>query len=125
MKFFKKSTTKAGFTLLELLITLGIFVIITTLVLANDRRFGNTVNITSLAYDVALSVREAQTYGFAVKGSSNTFNNYYGIHVDMGNLPSYLIFVDLPSGTLPNGKYDGATELVKSYNLNNGFKIKD
>jgi prepilin-type N-terminal cleavage/methylation domain-containing protein len=131
----KKISGKKGFTLIELLVTLSIFVILTTLVLANDNKFGNSTSITDLAYDIALSIRQAQTYGFAVKSINGSYGNetstttltHFGIDFNMSSKTTYTIFADQPtqSGTIPpDGKFE-PSEAVETYTLTNGFKIKD
>src|SRR3989344_4615422 len=50
-----------GFTLVELMVVTGILVVITSLILANNTRFGGAVLLENLAYDIALSMRKAQT----------------------------------------------------------------
>ena len=116
---------KRGFTLIELLIVLSIFVVMSTLLLANYRKFGNSIDATNLAYDVALSVREAQMYGLATQNVAGQFkfgleNIPHGIHFDTGTPTSYIIFADANV----NYKYD-SSEKTKEYNLNNGYKITE
>jgi prepilin-type N-terminal cleavage/methylation domain-containing protein len=118
-------STKKGFTLVELMVTLGIFVLMTALLLANQRRFSNTLELTNLAYDVSLSIRQAQTYGFAVKGQGGAvtteFQNYYGINFDLTNNTKFIIFADAPSGGV-RGKYDaGVDTLIVTYTLKSGY----
>ena len=117
-----------GFTLLELLIVIGIFIIITSLLVANYNRFGGNLLVSNLAYDIALSIREAQAYGIAVKGYQNPdtgsggFTFGYGINVDGTSLPatSYVLFTDLK----PNTLYDAdENELLKTYSLQKGNVI--
>jgi type II secretory pathway pseudopilin PulG len=87
---FKKEKRKAspshcgrtGFTLVELLVTLGIFIFMTTLLVAKYGSFNDGTLLTSMSYDVALSLRNAQAYGINVQGynSTNAFTYPYGIH---------------------------------------------
>lgn len=59
MHTFIKNKTK-GFSLLELLVVISIFTIITTIALFNQGQLNSNVLLTNLAYDVALTVREVQ-----------------------------------------------------------------
>ena len=116
---------KRGFTLIELLIVLSIFIVMSALLLANYRKFGNSIDATNLAYDIALSVREAQTYGLATQNVAGDFksgldNIPHGIHFDLNTPTSYIIFADVNV----NSKYD-TNEKTKEYTLNNGYKITD
>ena len=122
---------QAGFTLIELIVVAGIIIIITSLLLVRNSSFGGTVVLRSLAYDVALSIREAQTYGISVRqetGNSNTNAPYgYSVHFDNTDGTSYRLFVD--QNTV-NGFYDGGQaknggELVKTYQLNKGYSISN
>src|SRR3989344_6228445 len=75
---FTRSST--GFTLIELLVVTAIIVIVTSLVLINNNRFGGTVLLQNLAYDMAPSVREAQVYGISVLSFGGEFDFGYGMH---------------------------------------------
>ena len=72
-----------GFTLIETLAVLGIFVTITLIVFVGNNNFNNTILLTNLAYDVALTTTRAQSYGVSVKQFGTgveSFNVGYGIH---------------------------------------------
>src|SRR3989338_7579467 len=60
-----------GFTLVELLVTLSLFVVLTTIVLFSQSKFNGSILLTNLAYDVAITVRQAQTYGVNVRETSS------------------------------------------------------
>ena len=85
---------KRGFTLIELLVVIGIIVIISALMLANTNKFGGQSQLQNLAYDIALSVREAQVYGISVQGSAGNFNVGYGMHFDTNTKMAYNLFAD-------------------------------
>lgn len=83
-----------GFTLVELLVTISIFVILTGVVLFNQSKFNSTILLTNLAYDTALTVRQAQNYGLNIK----EFNNQdkfvpYGVHFEKGT-KYFILFAD-------------------------------
>lgn len=107
-----------GFSLVELLVAVGIFVVISTVILANHSRFNSSILLGSLAYDIALSIREAQVYGLSVKQFESAFQVGYGIRF-AGN-SSYVFFVD----TNANRQYDdGVDSIVQSYSLGRGHSI--
>ena len=119
-----------GFTLIEMLVVLGIFAVLTSVILASHSRFGGVITLENLAYDTALSVRQAQLYGIAVRSyGSNNFNVGYGLHFDCNsvspcNMSTYLLFADALNG---NGIYD-VGEIVtppSPYVLNGGFRVSD
>lgn len=106
----------------------AILVVITSLILVNNARFGGAVLLENLAYDVALSVRQAQVYGIAVQrfgtGSGALFSPGYGMHFDTSDPTTYILFADL-DGT---GVYDpnsSPSEVVQSTDIESGYKVSD
>ena len=82
--FSQRKKFISGFTLIELMITLSIFVIITAVVLFSQRSFNSSIVLTNLSYDIALAVRQAQTFGIGGKSSGFTGNikPTYGVHFE-------------------------------------------
>lgn len=96
---FKKQNQK-GFTLVELLVTITIFVVLTGVVLFNQSKFNSTILLTNLAYDTALTIRQAQTYGLNIKefgGTTAAETQFvpYGVHFDLDANKSFILFADL------------------------------
>lgn len=90
--------------------------------LANHARFGGKITLENFAYDVALSIRQAQVYSIAVQrvGESN-YGVSYGMHFDTASANAYELFGD----TAPvNGLYD-AGELLQANTMNGGYRISD
>jgi prepilin-type N-terminal cleavage/methylation domain-containing protein len=56
---FKINLKNKGFTLVELMVTVGIFTIISGLLLARYSNFNQGIILTNLAYDIALTIRSA------------------------------------------------------------------
>lgn len=76
-----------GFALVELLVALAIFGIVTTFVILAYGRVNSELRTTSLAYEVALSFREAQSYGVSVRAeqgeglpTNEALDSAYGLH---------------------------------------------
>lgn len=112
-------TALRGLTLIELLVVMGIFSIISLVVLANHSRFNSSVLLGSLAYDIALSIREAQVYGLSVKEYANNFQVGYGLRFSAAN--SYTFFAD----TNANKQYDSGTDsIVQTYTFGQGHTVK-
>lgn len=109
-----------GFSLIELLVVTGIFLVITGVVLANNAQFNSSVLLGNAAYDVALSIREAQVYGLSTRSYSGEFRVGYGVHFE-GNT-SYLLFADLDADR--NKRYDpGIDQVVREITLGRGHTI--
>lgn len=111
-----------------MLIVVALFTIITAFALMNHARFGESILATNLAYDIALSFREAQSYGLSVRESaplSGSFDLGYGVHFAAND--SFVFFADRNN----NRQYDGvhvesgcvagdSSECLKVYRLERG-----
>lgn len=107
MIFFSKlrpGTTqlRAGFGLIELLVSISIMVLVTSVVLARHSAFSGTVLLKSQAYEIALRMREIQLSAVSVASSSVAVRSQYGVRfssavVDNGQ---YAVFATpLPATT--------------------------
>ncbi len=86
-----------GFTVLELVISIAIFAIMSALLLAKYGTFNQGILLDNLAYDIALTIRNAQSYGLNVRSSSRTANLFdkpYGVHFDIADPNHFIFFVD-------------------------------
>ncbi len=127
----KLQINQLGFTLIELVVTMAIMALITTVTLANHSKFGGQVMLRNLAYEMALIIREAQAYGVSVRKADNItdFESGYGIHFNANNTTQYVMFADTykKSGVIIRGE-DGmrntALEDVNTYYIGRGYKIK-
>ena len=123
----KNLTPSKGFTLIELLVTLSLFVVLTTIVIFSQSKFNGSILLTNLAYDVALTVRQAQSYGVNVRettSGSGDFKHAYGVHfdIDITKNKQFLLFSD---NTTVNSKYDTDDFIVNTYKIKRGSYIKD
>jgi prepilin-type N-terminal cleavage/methylation domain-containing protein len=117
---FCPSSNNRGFTLVEMVVTVAIFAIISTVVIARNASFDNEVLLNNLAYDIALSIRQAQQFGINVRVTQGQFDAPYGIHFNRGT-NTYMMFVDKNS----NNAYDGQSsgELLEVYTLGRGATV--
>jgi prepilin-type N-terminal cleavage/methylation domain-containing protein len=133
---------KSGFTLIELLVTITIFSILTGVVLFNQQKFNSTILLTNLAYDTALTIRQAQTYGINIKefndgegGDDSSRFVPYGVHFNTASKQSFILFADLTYNHTDNtstGLYSKSLSscssndgCVNRYNITRGNYIKD
>jgi len=112
--------TQKGFTLIEMVVTVGIFVIISTIVIVRNVSFDNDILLNNLAYDIALSVREAQQFGINVRVGDGGFDAPYGIHFEAGSV-SYAMFLDQNGDGLYGGSSSG--ELLEEFTLGRGATV--
>lgn len=134
MKNIGIKSKKAGFTLMEMVVSITIFTLITVVVLYNHSAFSNNILVTNLAYQVALTLREAQVYGLSSVGKEDTsgitnFKVGYGVHFDTSSEDSKKSFVFF-SDVTDNKKYDGdcadsnPNECVENIPITSGNKIE-
>ncbi len=148
MKFFKTQQNKKplnrAFTLIELLVTIVIFVIITGVVLLNSNRFDSSVLLNNFAYDVALTIKQAQSYGVNVRENINTgfntagSNTGYGIYFNRTvDATKFVLFNDTIGGplspTTPDQTYEGSfsscplndpsSECVQKFSMTKGTRV--
>jgi len=122
----------SGFTLVELLVTITVFVILTGIVLFNSNKFDSSVLLHNFGYDVALTIKQAQFYGVNVKESTNaTFSSPYGVYFNIGEGGSRTNFI-LYNDIVRDNKYGdnfactvSDSECVQKYSMQRGTFIKD
>ena len=103
------SRDNQGFTITELLVSIGIVSVILMVVISNQSVYTNNIALTNLADDISLTISQTQAYGIGVKelspGSSN-FNASFGVTFSLlgsGSNSAYLSFADRNG----NEVYDG------------------
>lgn len=133
-----------GFTMVEMLVALGIIVIISAIVISGQANFNKSLVLMDTSYTVAFSIRQAQSLGLSSRKFGTTQNAGYGVHFDSSSKKTYILFADsLPvapgstqSGTCSghtvttgldskpgNCVYDSTSEKVNTYTLGQGFTI--
>ena len=98
---FRLSTRASrGFTLVELMVTIGIFTMMTGVVLSKYGTFDTNAKFANVSEDIVLALRQAQVYGVgskaysAVCGTGSVFTCPYGVYFSTtGN--SAIVFADI------------------------------
>lgn len=115
---------RQGFTLIELLMVLVIMSLITLAFLENQSKFDSSTIMRSLAYSIALSVRQAQVYGTSVvqNTGSQAFGPAYGVSFSTPS-NSYFLFADANA----DGKYVAADNdaITKTFTVNSTYQIEE
>ena len=128
---------RGGFTVIELVVTTAIFVTITAITLANYPRFSNKVALDLLAHDIALALRQAQTFGLGIHefqtGSSGLFPSGYGVSFAQGEPNLLYLFADINRDSRFGNRFNAGTacgtsnpgECVEQYHIPSNFELRD
>ena len=101
--------------------------LLSTVVLASNSRFGSAIVLQNLAHDIALTIRSAQVFGIAVRrcdpssgacAIGGEFSSGYGMHFAPGT--EYALFIDAND----DGVWD-AGETVQASSIGGGYAISD
>src|SRR3989344_4288707 len=141
---------KQGFSLVEMVVVLGVMVMVMTLMFANFPKIKEQIALTLATRELALTIRKAQSYAIAVREFNSSFpvnlcNS--GYDVSQGNIrfPPYGIAVAKQNDGNGNDKftysifgdtncnaflsqfpvYQSASEFVSSVKIQNGVQISD
>ncbi len=113
-------SSRRGFTMVEVLVTLAIFSIISGVVLTRYKDFSGGIVLSNLAYEIAITIRQAQVYGLSVKNtltSQSNFNFPYGIHLPGPLSNSFVLFADVD-----NNGYQ-SSEIIETLTTRQGNTI--
>ena len=124
-----------GFTLIELVITMSIFVLMTAVILANYSKLSQVSSLNRTAQEIVLALRKAQTFSLAVKGYYDTGSGAlvfrtWGIHFEKNLSPSLLDdptkqFVLFSDTSVLDYKYNGSAELSQLMKIQTSSRIVD
>lgn len=109
---------QAGFTLIELMVTVVIMTVLMSFMLANYNTGGAAYRVENATQEVASLVRKAEAFSNASKKFSNQLPGGYG--VSFGAFLNPVLYADLNS----NRRLDAATETVETLKLPQGIVVK-
>ncbi len=121
---------KRGFSLIELIVVVGIFTLISAVILANYPSFSRKISIQNLAHQIAIEVRQAQVFGLSVKetGVGTAVFPGYGVYFSAGDNQSFILYNDSNN----NKKYDNPetncslnAECLEKVSIASGDTIRD
>jgi prepilin-type N-terminal cleavage/methylation domain-containing protein len=78
-KIFKKNKYNRGITMIELIVVISIFLILTSITIFNYGQFRSSLSIQNLADDISLVIRKAQSYSTGVQ-QQGEFSGSFGVH---------------------------------------------
>lgn len=116
-----------GFTLVEVLVSLGIFAVLTGVVLSNYRGYNTNALFSNASEDIVLALRQAQVYGVGSKGEGSSFTTPFGVYFEEANPNQIIIFADINPATVPpgDGVYTASQDIpVETIKWPNDIKIE-
>ena len=124
-----------GFTLIEVVVVIGVMGIIASLMLANFPKFNRQIAVDREGGKLSLSLRKSQSYALAVREFSSTFNDDpyctnppvkfpgYGLFFRTSDKTSYLIFGDFNCSKYYDETTAWGGEAVEAVNIENRVMI--
>ena len=96
-QFKTRTSYKGGFSIIELLVAIAIFMILSGTFLLNYNKFNKRVTLDTLAHQVGQWVREAQVSAMSVKHAKIQTGVFpgYGLHFSMLTPDRFVYFADL------------------------------
>lgn len=119
------SSTTAGFSLIELLVTIAVMGMVAGMVFTQRAGFSQSIGLKNVTQEIALAVRQAQVYGVTSRGSrlnADIDDFAYSIHFDARpnrnqNFPMYI-------DRIGNATYGNNDTLIDSYQLPSNMQIR-
>jgi prepilin-type N-terminal cleavage/methylation domain-containing protein len=125
-----------GFSMIEMIVSLAIFVFLTTAFIINYNTVNSRIAVDNEANEIALWIREAQAYAMGIRALGTNMTPTYGIYFDPTQPTAFILYVDrfnsaFTMGTLdkrynstilfPCG--DANSECIKQIPLSGGMRI--
>ena len=120
-----------GFGLIELMVSIGVMVLVTSIVLVRQSAFNSTVLLQNQAFEIAFDIRQTQLRAVSAQGGVDAdFRTQYGVTFEPGER-DYYFFRGNPTDSVflgAPGKLDRRFSVVAvqwpdGTNMNNGIHI--
>ena len=85
---------RRAFTLIELLVVLAIIGVIMTIVISSQGAFNKTLILSNAGYDIALTLRDTESYGLGSRASGTVANAGYGVQLQNSLPSSFILFAE-------------------------------
>lgn len=118
-----------GVSTIELMVTIAIFVLISTAVLVSYPQLSSQLSLDKTAQDIASTLHETRMYGIGIRSTGTGVNRAkgYGVHFDSeaeNSANSYTLFSET-EGTNDKRYASDNSEKVLEYKINARERIKD
>ena len=132
--------SKPGFSLVEMVVVLGVIVMILSLTLTSFPKLRNQIAVTLATRQMALAIRQAQSYAISVRDFNSTFAKTicnspnppnpparyppYGVHLMTAVPDTFIVFGDITCSSPPAYNSGNVpSEIVSQTYMQNGTKI--
>ncbi len=119
--------SSSGLTLIEMMVVITIFIIMTAVVMANFPAFRDKTGLQLIAQEIATTIRQAQVFGIGTRAAGALEFPSHGIYFDLdgsGGLDNktFLLYADKKTGGTP-GQYDTADNIIEKFSIRGAAKI--
>lgn len=106
--------TRRGFGLVELMVSISIMTLVSTIILVKNRSFNNALLLRNQAYEIAFSLRQVQLLAVSGTREAGGSSDQYGIYVDISGAQSsrYRLFRDDSNLSTNLGRYDAGDATI-------------
>ncbi len=119
-----KLRREQGFGLVELMVSIGIMMLVLSILIARHDAFNSATLLQNQAYELALAIREKQIMAVSATRDVTGFRNIYGLRFNSnpGFGSNYIIFRD---GSPVNRRYDAGEQIGRLGALDRRFVISE
>jgi len=110
-----------GFTLMELLVSFGIVVLLTGIVLFRYRVLDNRFSVVSAAHTLVQDMRKMQEKSISGEEVYSGIPAGYGIYFHRDNRTQYILYAD--ASAFPEGAYDIGDIIIDTVSLKTGLSF--